>query len=183
MAPTKIYFIRHAEKPDEAKRTNGVLPDGSIDKESLTVKGWQRAGALTQMTWPGTASAPTTIFAAGIGPGSDSKRPQQTVTPLAELLNERNILSKFDTTCLKSDLDGLFARILDAEGVVLVCWEHHLLPDLLDKFPHAPPAPKKWPDDRFDMNWCLESKDGGWSFSQIPQNLLKGDRSDVFPQN
>ena len=43
MAP-RILLIRHAEKPDG--QDGGVNVDGACDEKSLTVRGWQRAGAL-----------------------------------------------------------------------------------------------------------------------------------------
>ena len=45
----KIMIIRHAEKPPP---TFGVNADGVQDKESLTVRGWQRAGALAPFFAP-----------------------------------------------------------------------------------------------------------------------------------
>ena len=45
--PSKIIVIRHAEKPDATDE--GVTPHGAGDKESLIVRGWQRAGALVAL--------------------------------------------------------------------------------------------------------------------------------------
>src|SRR5580704_1713391 len=48
MARSIILVVRHAEKPD-GRLGSGVAQAGTIDKESLTVRGWQRAGALTHL--------------------------------------------------------------------------------------------------------------------------------------
>ena len=43
--------------------------------------------------------------------------------------------------------------------------------------------PDHWPDDRFDVTWVLECSDPhkkDWRFSQHPQRILTGDRSDVI---
>jgi len=87
MTPKRFMFIRHAEKPGVPGdgKGGGVQPDGSQDGESLTVRGWQRAGALVQF-FARPELKPGVIFASGLGHGSKSKRPMQTVTPLADLL-------------------------------------------------------------------------------------------------
>ncbi len=52
MACDKIMLIRHAERPNADKSLRGVGFDGRKDKESLTVRGWQRAGALARFFAP-----------------------------------------------------------------------------------------------------------------------------------
>ena len=44
--PTTIMLVRHAEKPTTPP-PKGVDENGADDKNSLIVRGWQRAGALT----------------------------------------------------------------------------------------------------------------------------------------
>jgi len=43
---TKIMVIRHAEKPTSHPPPYGITLEGVREKESMTVRGWQRAGAL-----------------------------------------------------------------------------------------------------------------------------------------
>src|SRR5689334_18288999 len=87
MAARKIMIIRHAEKPDDADQ--GVTPAGLPDREDLTVRGWQRAGALGRFFAPRDErfadphlATPDVIFASQVGPQSPSARPMHTVTPL-----------------------------------------------------------------------------------------------------
>jgi hypothetical protein len=88
MAPHRILIIRHAEKPHEppCENDDGVKKSGEIDKESLTVRGWQRAGALVHFFTSEADLSPDAIFAAGIGEIRPSRRPKQTLMPLAEWL-------------------------------------------------------------------------------------------------
>src|SRR5208282_5250934 len=46
MAPTKIMIIRHAEKPDQNGGVLGIDEAGRPDPNQLSVRGWQRTGAL-----------------------------------------------------------------------------------------------------------------------------------------
>jgi broad specificity phosphatase PhoE len=178
MPPQRIMFIRHAEKPDD--KHQGDAPDGTADKESLIVSGWQRAGALARFFYPVSGPSdltPNTIFAAGIGDNSKSKRPMETVEPLVELLQEASKV-EFNTAHLKNDIQGLMNDVLTKQGTVLIAWEHELIPTAANELPHAPPVPKKWPKERFDMVWVFDRAGAGWSFSQIPQLLLAGDSPD-----
>jgi hypothetical protein len=45
-------LIRHAERPNADKSIRGVTPEGVKNKEELTVRGWQRAGALVRFFAP-----------------------------------------------------------------------------------------------------------------------------------
>jgi len=169
-----IFLIRHAEKP--AGDIQAVDENGTHDSEALTVRGWQRAGALAHFFSSQLPVRPNVIFASGIGTDSKSHRPKQTVTPLAELIK-----MDVNTNHLKNDLDPLIEDVRKQTGTVLVAWEHQLIPDLVGELPNAPAVPKKWPDDRFDIVWVLDADGANWKFSQIPQMLLAGDSSKPIP--
>ncbi|WP_321838875.1 histidine phosphatase family protein [Paraburkholderia bannensis] len=178
MPPVRIMFIRHAEKPADNEGT-GIEADGKPDAESLSVRGWQRAGALARFFCPLEKShaarlKPDTVFAAGTGPASKSKRSMQTVTPLVALLREEAPVN-YVTTHLKDEGQALMVDVLSRDGVVLVAWEHKVLPQIIGHVPDAPAIPAAWPDDRFDVIWILERVGDAWSFSQRPQLLLAGD--------
>ena len=75
MTASKIMIIRHAEKPDDAGTVFGVTIEGHQDPEELTVRGWQRAGALATFFAPPDAhfrdqriEKPVTIFAGRVAP-------------------------------------------------------------------------------------------------------------------
>jgi hypothetical protein len=181
--PSKIMFIRHAEKRDGVD--GGVLPDGSKDKESLTTTGWQRAGGLAVLFGYGGAPInpalpkPTLIYATAPGAASASLRPIETITPLSAKLNLSPI-----TTFGEDDFPAMLSEALSqARMPVLICWEHKTLAiglnapsPLRSKTTNPGSIPSAWPGGRFDMVWMFDLQaNGQYVFSQVPQLLLSGD--------
>ena len=176
--PAKIMLIRHAEK-SVGPAPAGVNENGDVDKHSLIVRGWQRAGALVDFfenpTRPGI-STPTTIFAATISGDptidpvdSKSLRPAETVGPLVA---KSGAIFRND---IPVGAEGqVIAAIKTCRGVVLVAWEHKRIPTIAAGFIANPPA---W-GDRFDAVWILDQQpDGSYIISIVNQNLLSGDQS------
>lgn len=186
---SKIMIIRHAEKPVNSEDPpHGVNPEGLHDDESLTVKGWQRAGALVGLFAPHKGpfqsphlATPQFIYASKAIPNSDSdsERPQQTVTPLIQKLNIKN--GRVNFNFCKGDEKSVVISALACSGIVLICWEHknihkivlHILQNQKKKIS----VPKTWPDQRFDMVWVFDWDPGtkGYVFHQVDQHLLDGD--------
>ncbi len=179
----RILIIRHAEKPSPDGTVRGVTAAGDPDPHELSVRGWQRAGALARLFAPLAArptgdplATPTAIFASAATPASPSLRPQHTVALLAALLGLTT-----DLTYAEGDEAGLAAALTRAGGSALVCWHHEHLVRLVRLIAGAGlDCPATWPDDRFDMIWLLDRADpaGAWRFSQMPQMLLAGDAPD-----
>jgi len=144
VANQSILIIRHAEKPEPGADA-GVDSTGQADSKSLTPRGWQRAGAWVQLFSPalgqsGALSRPTAIFAsAPMKPhekddgGSKSRRPLQTVSPLAARLKVT-----VDLNFSKGQEAALAGAISLIQGVVLVCWQHE---DILGIANALVPAP------------------------------------------
>jgi broad specificity phosphatase PhoE len=179
MATSKIMVIRHAEKPDGS---GGVMPDGSTNPEALIPTGWQRAGALVRLFVPPDGhfadtrlASPGTVYASGVGHHSKSLRPQQTVTPLSAKLGLR-----VNTDHPKGDEAALVQAATTIGGTVLIAWEHEAIPAIAELvLGSSQNVPQHWPDDRFDLVWVFDRPDGhgAWSFTQVPQVLLAGDRA------
>ncbi len=180
-----ILLIRHAEKPIGEVPPHGVSTDGVEDHESLTTRGWQRAGALVSLFGPDRDDAPgyrralptpTHLFASKVGPDSSSRRPVQTLEPLADRLG-----LAIDTRFLKEQVLDIVDAIRTVNGIVLVSWEHRLLPSMAARIVgDGTPVPSAWPSDRFDIVWVFEpARIGpGFEFRQVAQMLLAGDRPD-----
>jgi hypothetical protein len=173
----KIILIRHAEKPVPEQGILGVDEFGNPDPRSLSVRGWQRAGALARFFAPlhgayahGAIERPDALFAAS--PRSKSQRPLQTLYDVAAQLG-LGICQDFD-----SDADE--ARLIDAArsaaGVALVSWRHDSMAAfarlLLDDDVPVP----DWDKRRFDVAWVFTRERRAWRFIQVPQLLLPGDR-------
>jgi len=195
-------IIRHGEKPPEPPASPppfGVTPGGEQDDHSLSVRGWQRAGALATLfassrTIPPPIGTPQFIYAvkvdsdfqsphdaAGQKIGTKGKRAQQTVAPIAEKLGS---LATLDFTFDKGDEAAMITSAMACRGVVLICWVHENIPRMASQIPVSPvtPVPTGWPDDaqgygRFDVVWVFEFDHtaGTYRFRQIPQMLLGGD--------
>lgn len=178
MPPTKVMIIRHGEKPTSDK--TGVDKDGSTDDEALIVRGWQRAGALARFfapldghfQAPGIA-CPQRIYAPGVATEHESKRPKQTVEPLAKLIG-----IEISHELRKGQENELVADVLHQDGVVLISWEHKVIADIAKGVGGRDIVPPIWPEDRFDIVLVLDRTIGGWTLRQVPQMLLAGDRDD-----
>ena len=175
-----IMIIRHAEKPLPGAAPRGVDADGMPDPESLTPRGWQRAGALVGLfagprpaAVPVDLPTPTHLFASQVGPRSSSRRPHQTLEPLSARLGVG-----IDDRFLKEEIDRLCQAIRAIDGAVLVCWEHHLIPSIATLLTGTTTGvPQIWPDDRFDVVWVIERGGDGTptGLRQVPELLLAGD--------
>jgi len=187
MAKT-IYIIRHAEKPGAG--IGGVNAKGKPDPESLTPRGWQRAGALADLfaqrhpSGPSAIVSPTRIFGSareGCSPapggriGSKSKRPEQTIGPLADKLGIDP-----DLTYSRGQEAEVAAAAMAAPGVVLICWQHEAIPDIAAQIlgqTKTQSVPRRWPSKRFDVIWIFAAKSRSrrWRMTQLCQRLLAGD--------
>jgi hypothetical protein len=177
---TRVMIIRHAEKHDGG-RERGVSLDGVHTKHELTVRGWQRAGALVRYFAPvggmpaaSPISTPRAIFASAATPKSPSLRAQHTVEPLAAVLGV-----KINAQHADGEEMAVAAAVLAAPAPVLVSWHHSHIPRLARAIAgHALDCPPEWPEDRFDVVWILDrDAAGAWSFAQAVQLLFAGDRA------
>lgn len=175
--PDKIMVIRHAEKPGSVEPT-GVDENGVANLHSLTVRGWQRAGALVRFfctpSRPGIAR-PTTIVASAhtdvaYGPEEvTSRRSEQTVMPLRD-----RVRVDYWGDIHTGDEDLLVERLKQTKGVVLVAWTHKRIHNIIAPFVES--LAPDWDGTCFDAVWILDRKpDGGYTLRSINQDLLAGD--------
>jgi hypothetical protein len=182
MPADQVIVIRHAEKPTSRPKRHGVAEDGTNDKESLTVRGWQHAGSLAAVFAAAGAhpkgagiGRPAHIFAAGVGKkrvkaggktvtvGSHSRRPLQTVTEMAARLGLEPV-----TAHTRGEEAALVADAIGRDGTVLICWQHEDIPAIGRAIAgDAAGVPDTWPDDRYDLVWIFDRTGSGWTFRQL----------------
>ncbi|WP_395666630.1 hypothetical protein [Methylocella sp.] len=181
MACDKIMLIRHAERPTPDKAFRGVDASGRKDRESLTVPGWRRAGALARHFAPRDGrhleeglATPARLYACKADAKDPSLRPQLTLAPLADLLG-----LKINCEFYSGEEAALVADALRGEGPALISWKHDGMTAIADLIlGESRTAPRGWPYGRYDMTWIFARRGAGWSFSQAPQLLLAGDSGD-----
>lgn len=179
---SKIMIIRHAEKPTDT--IQGVSDSGNADKHDLIVQGWQRAGALACLFAPSRGAlqspelaTPQFLFASN----DSSKRPKETITPLAAKLN-----LGINLNYGKDQESALVSAAQAANGVVLIAWQHEDIPDIGNLIVgDNTTVPQKWPGTRFDLVWIFDfdAASGAYTFTQVPQLLLAGDLNSVIEQS
>ena len=173
-------LIRHAEKPAKDSAPYGVTAEGERNKESLEVRGWQRAGGLANLLAPtnghfqhASLAKPQFLFASKPLRRKGSRRPLETITPLAQKLAIR-INSNFP----RFDYGSMLEEVFSCKGVVLICWQREYIPGIASYIlDNNNTAPKHWPDDCFDMIWVfdLDRSSAKYAFKQVPQKLLGSD--------
>lgn len=183
MPALTILIIRHAEKAGEAWPGPGLMPDGTDDKKSLVIRGWQRAGSWATLFGASLGGSnypnPSLIYAADpkIGISEEpSNRPFETVIPLAERLG----LTPITDFAVGAEAE-LATEIVAKTGVILVSWEHKaitgtLVPAILNG-QAVEGVPKKWAEARYDVVLRLDrnTPESRWSFAQLFPCLLSGD--------
>jgi hypothetical protein len=200
--PEVIYIIRHGERPDgpppgHGKHKSAPAPpfgvdfQGSKDAQGLLPRGWQRSGALTALFDPASGPlqaglrAPATLLSPSYGDPdkTTAHRTHQTIQGLAGRLG-LTIGTPFE----EGHEPQLAASVVGGySGVMLICWDHKLIPALATALPAASGTaiPGTWPGDRFDIIWAFTLLPGAapveYAFTQVPQQLLSGDTDTVIP--
>ena len=163
-APAQVFIIRHGEKPEFGN--------------DLDFQGYQRAAGLANF-FENTPELkkfglPVAIFA--MAPSSDdpSKRPIETVTPLANALG-----IQINTSFSKLQLQPMVSQIMQNAAydnkALLICWEHKMMPYLARDF-GASGAPFNWEDNVFNQVWILSFTGSGMTqFKSILENILPSD--------
>ena len=170
-------LIRHAEKPPPSRTVRGISPSGRLDDRSLTVTGWQRAGALVELFAPARGRPPAGLWRpdavyAATARNGHSRRSIETVAPLARQLGVR-VVDGFAS----GEEAQLVAELVDRPGATLVSWHHKSLSKIVANLGEVTPSPPRhWPGDRYDLVWVFVRVGEGWRFTEVPQLLLPGDR-------
>jgi len=190
--PSQVLIIRHGEKLGDPKKDDdggrhlsirgsaraAALPSlFSADLPQLSCKLYTKAaefvGEYRAIPLKGARPrfpVPTDIFATAVS--KNSKRPIETVAPLATALN----LPIHDNL---KDNDHDIKKLVDAVlnenpgQVVLICWHHGKIPEIAKALGIA--KPPKWEGKVFDRVWQITFPKGKATLADLPQMLLYGD--------
>ena len=192
--PKQVLIIRHGEKCGDPKKDD----DGGND---LSIRGSARAAALPTLFVPGEsqlacefdfdppsfAGSYEQIPTKGTRPrfltpqsiiatqqSKHSKRPIETVTPLAIALN-LHINDRFadKDADIKEMTDAILNNYSFAGEIVLICWHHGKIPAIAQALGIA--KPPKWDGKIFDRVWQITFPKGKATLTDLPQMLLYGD--------
>ncbi len=181
-ACSTITVIRHAEKPAGGTHPtppHGVDAAGEKHPDSLTPRGWQRAGALAVILGtnpPAPMVRPTVLISPDYGAATLTHRTSETIRPLAEKLG----VTTQHPRPTGHEHHVVKHAILPAEGHVLVCWEHHHIPDIMAELAHhlgiaeLPPIARTWPEADFDSVIVVTVGEPS-TMVVTSQNALSGD--------
>lgn len=191
--PTRIVCVRHAEEPAEAidQWGPGYNEFGHCSDNGLSIRGWQRAGALAATALCGLVPSDELdktlhIFVPHYDGEPDHHRASLTIAPFA-----RRIGAQLRTRRNKDQVvPGLCEDVLAVQRTAVVCWQHQNLAILVDKLFNDRDPPVKgerrddetgerlqWPTGRFDIIWVLSSSTGHppYRLDEHLQCLLPGD--------
>jgi hypothetical protein len=171
-----VMIIRHAEKPHPSGNERGIKPDGEVDRFSLTVNGWIRAGALVGLFAPSRGEPPAglhrpdTVYGPACEEGH-SKRSVETVMPLAARRG-LDVITRYAA----GEEEQLARELTARPGATVVAWKHESIHKIVEHLGDVIPAPPThWPADRYDVVWTFTRDGKCWRFTQVPQMLLPGD--------
>jgi hypothetical protein len=180
----KIMIIRQAETLDNDETLYGVMENGTHNVTSLSVIGWQRAGALATLFAPSRGplqhpalATPHFLIASAIPPGT-TERPKETLEPLS-----RKLSMPISASFLPGQEKIVASEAMARYGVVLISWGHQGIPLIANKILGSRTiVPQTWPENRFDLVWIFDwyAARDTYVFSQLPQQILGGDQTDVI---
>jgi hypothetical protein len=157
-----VFFIRHGEKP---------YPDN----KELSPRGAQRATGLVKHFAAlakkmgikiGSVCAQRSAFEEKGRKGPTSKRPVDTVVPLAKALKLPGV-----TKYWPEDYPAMVRDIMAGGKAAVICWEHDALTEVAKAFG----VKLVWPEGRYDVTYVLTWANGKPKLTTTFQNLLPGD--------
>jgi hypothetical protein len=148
--PAHIILIRHAEEPSDPNDPH------------LSKKGVARADRLVEFVTHDPAiirlGTPAAIFATETTHDDNGQRTQETVAPLAKVLN-----LTVQTPYHSKDYDELATRVLSDRSLdgktVVICWNHEYIPQLARAL-GVTTAPAKWKGKVYDEVYVISYRAG-----------------------
>jgi hypothetical protein len=159
--PSQVIIIRHAEKPAKGNQ--------------LCAAGYQHAAELVSyfqtnkdVTEYGT---PEAIYAMAPSSSDGTLRPIETVTPLATALGQP-VLHPYSRKQLAPLVNAIMTNPAYSGKMVLVCWEHTVIPELIAQFGVGSPL-GPWADSDFTSVYRIDFLSNGQvsGFTHFQQDI------------
>jgi len=163
--PAKVILLRHAEKPPD--ESNVHLSATGKERARGLVQFFTNTPALT------TNGLPAALFAARPLSRSHSKRPAETLEPLAKHW-KLHILTPYAAKEYAALAEKIFDDPVCDGKTVVICWVHDYLPQLAEAF-GVKPKPAPWKSNVFDRVWVITYRGKEGVLNDLPQKLLPGD--------
>ena len=148
--PAQIILIRHADKPADSKDPH--LSPAGVQRAERLVSFIATDRAMTRF------GLPVAVFATRTTKDGNGQRTQETVAPLAKVLE-----LPVQTPFLGKEYAALAQLILAdsayAGKTVLICWNHEEIPQLAGAL-GVTAAPAKWKDSWYDRVYVISYHDG-----------------------
>jgi len=194
--PSQVLIIRHGEKAGDPKKDDDAGRHLSIQGSaraaglpSLFVAALPQltcalrhqtadfSGSYRELPVKGKASRfPTPSFIFATARSKHSKRPIETVTPLATALNFQ-INDRFadNDADIKQMVNVILTESEFMGKIVMICWHHGKIPDIATALGIS--KPPKWDGKVFDRVWQITFSKGKATLQDSAQMLLYGDSS------
>jgi len=158
----KVILIRHAEKPASGN--------------DLSAMGWRRTECIRDLFLNNDELRPNKIYAQKASKKKDeelpdSRRPIETVAPLARKLNL--VIDNTYTTIELDELTKDIATLTEEQYPVLVAWNHDEIKNFLINFGMKYQIAPNYPAKRYDLVWVAEpdpDNKGEIKFTSFSQN-------------
>jgi hypothetical protein len=148
--PAQIILIRHADKPADPKDPH--LSPAGVERAERLVSFVTTDPAMTRF------GLPVAVFATRTTKDDNGQRTQETVAPLAKVLE-----LPVQTPFLGKDYAALAQLILAdpvyAGKTILICWNHEEIPELAAAL-GVTPEPPKWKRSAYDLVYLISYRDG-----------------------
>jgi len=156
----RIVIIRHGEKSEA--------------DNNLSCKGFNRAKLLPAVLYK-KFGIPDKIYVPTVGTGKRPKhlRMMQTITPFATKYHVQ-INSQYS----EDDYDHLADALVHEKGLVIVAWEHNMIPPIVYQL--VPAANHlHWRDSDYDSIWIISYKNGKPTLSFDAEHLNPSDNCNL----
>lgn len=159
--PAQVIVIRHGEKPRDKNAKH--LAEAGVERAARLVDYLKQNPELSKL------GPPAALIAARQTKEGGGQRTSETLEPLA-----RDLKLAIQTPYQSDRSDKLAALVRTSKRydgkVVLICWTHERMPELIEAL-GIHPAPAKVPDDAYDLVYLIRYDGPQPSLQMLKQDM------------